>query len=94
MHAAKPKSVSTLLEREIKLAVEQRFRLPDLGQTIAPPCADLDILRHARLPVSLRRDNAPTSSGAGDESVETQITCGQSAPGTRSQGGTRQSAGV
>ena len=31
MNAAMPKSVSTFLEREVKLAVEQRFRLPDLG---------------------------------------------------------------
>ncbi len=31
MKAAKHKSVSTFLEREVKLAVEQRFRLPDLG---------------------------------------------------------------
>ena len=31
MNAPKPKSVNTFLEREVKLAVEQRFRLPDLG---------------------------------------------------------------
>ncbi|MET0514610.1 MAG: CYTH and CHAD domain-containing protein [Nitrospiraceae bacterium] len=31
MNEAKPPSVSAFLEREVKLAVEQRFRLPDLG---------------------------------------------------------------
>ncbi len=31
MNAAKTKSVSAFLEREVKLAVDQRFRLPDLG---------------------------------------------------------------
>ena len=93
MNAAMPKSVSTFLEREVKLAVEQRFRLPDLGGKPLPSrVLTSTYSRHARFPVGLRRDYAPTSRGAGHELMATEAACGQSAARTRSQGGTRQSA--